>query len=83
MSDIFDNLRPLHRKEAQKIVDKVLAEGGTVMDPFHLDYSSIEIGEKIGEGSFGEYGDEKPIVPQSRHSSPMDEVRQAPCMLEA
>ena len=36
-----------------KIVDKVAAEGGTALTRFKLDFSKIEVGRTLGEGSFG------------------------------
>ena len=38
---------------AQKIVSKVMAEGGTALEQFHLKHSELTLNQPIGEGSFG------------------------------
>ena len=39
--------------EAQKVVDDVMAQGGTVLDQYAVPYSDLTMGASLGEGSFG------------------------------
>lgn len=39
--------------KAQKLIDKVMSEGGSVLDPYKLKWDEIELGKALGEGSFG------------------------------
>ena len=38
---------------AQKIVNKVMEEGGSAIDCYSINYNDIELGKPLGEGSFG------------------------------
>ena len=40
-------------KEAQLTINKVVHEGGSLLEPYKLSYFDLVFGEKIGEGAFG------------------------------
>ena len=54
-------------EEAQKTINTVMAEGGTLLDQYRLDYASITLGEGIGEGSFGKSRDKEAFVSLVAH----------------